>query len=249
MRLKFLFLFLFSLQLNAASDLNFFLGKNLSYQQKINQLNYLGNKAFGYRDIIGHGLREKGLWGGIIVQTKWQIESNRTNMSVWSIVNGSLSTLPYQIFRELEDGNQYICQEFYGRFRKACQTWKSFFVSISKKNIFRRKLSQHLLWKAHTDSILAVMDHYRSQFKNFRALYPKEFNYWINWIEIVFWVEKTNLTSTDLLIKPLAKILNAQCAPLDYCINTIRNPIKRNYAKLLTKKRNSIARMLRIYSN
>jgi hypothetical protein len=178
----------------------------------------------------GEPLGEFGFWAGIIVQTRWQDESERDQIALWSLLNQTLSVEPSAYAAELaaapESGDPAaLCASSpYVREHATtaaegpsvdradvCEAWTSYFVAHKQGS--PPVILQELLWDAHTVALVHGLREHRAEV-DAAATTDLERNFWASWLEIVFLLEALNFSTESATSVPASNAVMPTCAPL-----------------------------------
>lgn len=183
-----------------------------SYDERLARLAALGSRFPG-------DAPPPGLFGGLIVQTRWQRDSGRDDVPLWSIVNDSLTNQPADIAARYDAAaardRSHVCDgEPAGAPAgpvDACRAWVAYFGASDAYRageplpFVRRGIAtyhrphdvlQSLLWSAHSTSIAARVAERRADLEAGARGVPVEFRFWANWIDVVYAVEAANVPSS-----------------------------------------------------
>jgi hypothetical protein len=178
----------------------------------------------------GQPLGEFGFWAGIIVQTRWQDESGRDEIPLWSLLNQTLSVEPSTYAAELAsapasaDPAALCASSAYGRDHPTtavegpsvdradvCEAWMSYFVAHRQGSA--PATLQQLLWHAHTVALVHGLREHRAEVDS-AATTDLERNFWASWLEIVFLLEALNFSTESATAVPASNAVMPTCAPI-----------------------------------
>jgi hypothetical protein len=178
----------------------------------------------------GEPLGEFGFWAGIIVQTRWQDESERDEIALWSLLNQTLSVEPSAYAEELaaapESGDPAaLCASSpYVREHATtaaegpsvdradvCEAWMSYFVAHEQGSA--PVILQDLLWDAHTVALVHGLREHRIELEA-AATTDLERNFWASWFELVFILDALNFPTESSSTVPASSAVMPTCAPL-----------------------------------
>jgi hypothetical protein len=178
----------------------------------------------------GEPLGEFGLWAGIIVQTRWQDDSERDRIPLWSLLNQTLSVEPStyaaELARapELADPAGLCASSAYVRDHPTtaaegpavdrvdvCEAWMSYFVAHRQGSA--SGTLQQLMWDAHTVALVHGLREHRTEV-DAAATTELERNFWASWLEIVFLLEASNFPTESASSVPASNAVMPRCAPL-----------------------------------
>ena len=137
-----------------------------------------------------------GLWAGIIVQTRWQRDSRRDRIPLWSLVNFELSVAPSS------------CASLRS---PACRAWIRYFRA--ERQGLRGPALQRVIWSAHTAAIVDGLRANRRALAGTRTT-TLERNFWASWIEVVFVLAALNFPTDSAAAVPASNLLMPRCSPL-----------------------------------
>jgi hypothetical protein len=178
----------------------------------------------------GEPLGEFGLWAGIIVQTRWQDDSARDEIPLWSLLNQTLSVEPSTYAAELAsapestDPAALCASSAYVRDHPTtaaegpsvdrtdvCEAWMSYFVAHKRGST--PTILQQLLWDAHTVALVHGLREHRTDVET-AATTDLERNFWASWLEIVFLLEALNFSTESASSVPASNAVMPPCAPI-----------------------------------
>src|SRR5690606_9739939 len=115
---------------------------------------------------------KRGLWAGIYWQTRWQEQSARHDIGLWSIVNATLTIEPFYFARDFE--SQVACEDsrLFDAFPTSkseskiatCKLWHKYFSASKQSSILTQTRNQRFLWAAHTAAISDILHAHSSEF-------------------------------------------------------------------------------------
>ena len=188
--------------------------------------------AVQYPGDVAHGepLGEFGFWAGIIVQTRWQDESGRDEIALWSLLNQTLSVEPSAYAAELAsspesaDPAALCASSAYGRDHPTtaadgpsvdradvCEAWMSYFVAHRQGSA--PATLQELLWDAHTVALVHGLRENREAIDG-AATTNLERNFWASWFEIVFLLDALNFPTEGASTVRASNAVMPTCAPI-----------------------------------
>jgi hypothetical protein len=213
-----------------------------SYEERLAQVRELGIEAPRVVLPFGGSHRRSGLWAGILIQTEWQLRTGRDEFEMWSILNHSLTTLPFNIYQSFKSDSESACKSF-KEIQDVCEAWVKFYKAEALN-----QRSQKLMWKAHTLSLKSSLEHFYDLFVRFEREWPLETRYMLNWIQIIHIVERLNVPSHDFVARPISRY-QARCAPLDDrdCMDELTR-FNRFVAMTLANKPMTTARLIKLLS-
>jgi hypothetical protein len=175
-------------------------------------------------------LGKYGLWAGILVQTRWQEETGRDRIPLWSLINYQLSVEPSIYASELQKAGRMrdpraICKASpYVRRQPrpaaggpavsrtdVCEAWIRYFVA-AKRGLPAATLLG-LLWHAHTTAIVYGLRAHRWELEHVRTT-PLERNFWTSWAEIVFLLEAAHFPTDATASTRASTLLMPPCSPI-----------------------------------
>jgi hypothetical protein len=175
-------------------------------------------------------LGKYGLWAGILMQTRWQEETGRDRIPLWSLINHQLSVEPSIYASELEKAGRTrdpraICKASpYVRrqprpasggpavsLRDVCEMWIRYFVA-AKGGVPAATILE-LSWHAHTTAIVYGLRAHRSELESVRTT-PLERNFWTSWAEIVFLLEAARFPTGATASTRASRLLMPPCSPI-----------------------------------
>jgi hypothetical protein len=178
----------------------------------------------------GEPLGEFGLWAGIIVQTRWQDNSERDRIPLWSLLNQTLSVEPSTYAAELAsapdpaDAAALCASSTYVRDHPTtaaegpsvdradvCEAWMSYFVAHMKGSA--PTILQQLLWHAHTVALVHGLREHRAEV-DAAATTELERNFWASWLEIVFLLEALNFSTESATSVTASNAVMPPCSPI-----------------------------------
>jgi hypothetical protein len=213
-----------------------------SYPNRLKAILEIARRYPGRVSSAGHQYRELGLLAGIYMQTLWQHESGRDELSIWYYVNYNLTLAPWMYMQEhLKNPKEPYDQSFWVKTHPTrdaarapirtvdhCAAWKDYFKSCDEaeadlksmnplrkiRGMYNRRVTVNKkLWKAHTTSIRYSLWQYADQFAQ-PGIPEGELAFWRGWIKLVFLCEKISPSTTDLLLKPMLNMAMPPCSPL-----------------------------------
>jgi hypothetical protein len=178
----------------------------------------------------GEPLGEFGFWAGIIVQTRWQDESERDEIPLWSLLNQTLSVEPSKYAAELAstpeaaDPAALCASSAYVRdhpttavqgpsvqTEDVCEAWMSYFVAHRQGSA--PATLQQLLWDAHTVALVHGLRENREAIDG-AATTELERNFWASWFEIVFLLDALNFPTEGAATVRASNAVMPMCAPI-----------------------------------
>jgi hypothetical protein len=171
-----------------------------------------------------------GFWAGIIVQTRWQDESERDEIALWSLLNQTLSVEPSAYAADLaaapESGDPVVLCASSPYVREhattaaegpsvdradVCEAWMSYFVAHEQGSA--PVILQELLWDAHTLALVHALRENREAIDG-AVTTELERNFWAGWFEIVFLLDALNFPTAGAATVPASDAVMPTCAPI-----------------------------------
>ena len=213
-----------------------------SYPRRLDAVKQVAHRFPGRLRPGASPYRDLGLLAGIYLQTKWQMDSGRDALSIWFLVNQSLTLAPLVYSQEYEANPHQPCEQSdYVRTYPTrdpdrapltqvatCRAWKEYFrasdaaaADLASEDPRRRlkggwlqrtKVTQ-LLWDAHNTAIRHSIWQYAEEFTKV-PVPEEELSFWRGWIRLVFFSEKVAPSTTDLLLRPFLVATMPERSPL-----------------------------------
>jgi len=231
---------------------------DISYSKRLEMVKNLATRYPGYVKLFGSESRKQGLWSGIYLQTKWQLDSKRSHLETWNAINTWLTIVPFYISKNYNCTHSRFIQNIKFNYadkkapisiKEVCESWVRYF-KLAKNSVNRfsdplgikkRKLKKQL-WKAHGDSIKYSLWANKELLSNDHS---EEWYFWANWTYFVYYLERFNFPTFSQSIKPIKKILMPVCYPIDdsSCYNSL-NFIKKTYVDFFTRRSISLDKII-----
>lgn len=226
-----------------------------SYDVRLQAVEELGKRFPGPISALGFKHRELGMWAGIFMQTLWQADSGRDRLSIWYLINQSLTLAPLAFYKEYRGNpDTFHTESSYVRQNPTRDThlapltqtdvakaWKEVFKThdytrslIQSKNILKRLKGhgiritlQRKLWKAHTTSMRHAIWQNLPLLRH-ADIPEEELKFWRGWVRFILFNEKVSPPTTDFFLKPFLDAAMPPHSPLDSS-SQIRHPLLRRF--------------------
>ena len=198
----------------------------LPYEDRLQNLLEMAEVVPGYSEMSFQG-RNLGALGGLYVQTEWQLKTGRNNIPAWRYFNFHLVVEPHTFFQDyLKDGPKDACSKYRTEVihknkisrERACRAWVRYFaftdnrIHLDEPTLALKHKANEILWKAHDVAIDHALQKYPRVFTD--MVNPVERDYLKGWFKFVHVLAKTDMPTSELFIRLLAKPSSPQCAPL-----------------------------------
>jgi hypothetical protein len=202
-----------------------------TYPQRIEILKKLARR-YDAGASPGSPLAKYGLWAGTLTQTRWQLDSARDAIELWSLVNFGLTVETTAYANELAASKRTardpatLCAT--SAFVRAnptpstlgppvdraavCEGWMNVFLA-ERQGVAPDEL-QKLMWSATTTSIVHSLRVYGGAFTRPDASTELERNFWGSWIELLFALEAMNYPTDGAGSVRITQVLMPPCAPI-----------------------------------
>ena len=175
-------------------------------------------------------LGEFGLWAGIIVQTRWQDDSGRDAIPLWSLLNQTLSVEPSIYAAELAatpdatDSAALCASSPHVRQHAStatggpaidrsdvCRAWMDYFLEHRRGST--TTALQQRLWDAHTVALVHGLREHRTALESAPAT-ELERNFWASWFELVFLLDALNFSTESAAVVRASNAVMPACSPI-----------------------------------